>query len=82
MAGTSPSRSSKASAAGRSTRARWRSCRTGCALLLVGIILFVTYYDVGDMLPKSKSKVIPQIERRETVIESPKGPAATPAAVP
>ncbi len=56
--------------------------QTGCALLLVGFILFVTFFDVGDMLPKSKSSVIPQIEQKPTVIESPKGAAATPAAVP
>lgn len=56
--------------------------QTGCALLLVGFILFVTYYDVGDMIPKLKSKVIPQVEQKPTVIESPKTPAATPAAVP
>ncbi|HEV7401912.1 MAG TPA: RIP metalloprotease RseP [Chthoniobacteraceae bacterium] len=55
--------------------------QTGCALLLVGFILFVSFFDVGDLLPKSKATSIPQIEQKPTVIESAPS-SATPAPVP
>jgi hypothetical protein len=52
--------------------------QTGCALLLVGFILFVSFYDVGDLWPKSKNTNIPQIEQKPTIVESVKPPSATP----
>jgi regulator of sigma E protease len=55
--------------------------QTGCALLLVGFILFVTYFDLGDLLPKSK-KTAPQAEEKAPVIESATPSSATPAPVP
>jgi regulator of sigma E protease len=56
--------------------------QTSCALLLVGFILFVSFFDLGDLLPKTKSNIIPQIEQKPTIIESTKPSSATPAPAP
>jgi regulator of sigma E protease len=56
--------------------------QTGCALLLVGFILFVTYFDLGDLFPKSKSKVAPPGEQTPATIQPANPSPATPAPVP
>ena len=50
--------------------------QTACALVLVGFIVYVTFFDVGDMFPKHEKAAAP-LEPKQTTIE-PAKPAATP----
>jgi len=38
--------------------------QTGCALLIIGFMIYVTFYDIGDFIPSKKAEVPPTIEKK------------------